>query len=266
MVSCRPVVLDMTNAIALTASKGPDTVDPSGKSTQPPSRAHASLEMYEAQPAKGGSKIGSSLGSIKFQFNPKEVTISKSAKWERKPVKGAKKSGPPEYSGADPCKLTLEVFFDETVEHDESVVDSVEKLFSCCVPVEKTRTTKPMPPLVVFTWGGVTSFPAFVTQVQAKYTRFAADGVPIRASCTVNLEEMPSEAGQQNPTSGSLSAERAHTMISGDTLALVAYREYGDPMLWRALATYNKVDDPMRVAHGTLLLLPTADALATPIG
>src|SRR5262245_2652042 len=129
MGSSRLVVLEMTQAIALTASKGLDTPDPTGNSAQPPSRAHASLEMYEAQHAKGGSKIGSSLGSIKFQFNPKEVTISKSAKWERKPVKGAKKSGPPEYSGADPCKLTLEVFFDESVDHEESVVDSVEKLF-----------------------------------------------------------------------------------------------------------------------------------------
>jgi Contractile injection system tube protein len=264
MASCQQAVREMTQAIALTASAGVDT---SGQPGQPPSRAHASIEMYEAQHATGGSKIGSSLGSIKFQFNPKEVTISKSAKWERKPVKGAKKSGPPEYSGADPCKLTLEVFFDETVEHDESVVDSVEKLFGCCVPVEKTRAAKkPMPPLVVFKWGGITSFPAFVTQVQAKYTRFAPNGVPIRAVCTVNLEEMPSEAGNQNPTSGSLSAERGHTMITGDTLALVAYREYGDPMLWRALAAYNKVDDPMRVPDGTSLLLPTADALLTSIG
>jgi len=50
--------------------------------------------------------------------------------------------------------------------------DSVEKLFSCCVPIEKSRNAnKPMHPLVVFKWGGITSFPAYVTQVNAKYTR-----------------------------------------------------------------------------------------------
>jgi hypothetical protein len=250
----------MTQAIALTSSA---ELTMSGGS----SRARASLEMHEAEHATGGSKLGAPIDSVKFQFNPKEVTISKSAKWERKPVKGAKKSGPPEYSGAEPCKMSLEMFFDETVEHDESVVDSVEKLFSCCIPVEKTRTAKkPMPPLVVFKWGGVTSFPAFVTQVQAKYTRFAPTGVPTRAVCTVSLEEMPSEAGKQNPTSGALAAERVHKMITGDTLALVAYREYGDPTLWRALAAYNRVDDPMRIPDGMSLLLPTADALLTPIG
>jgi len=50
-------------------------------------------------------------------------------------------------------------------------------------------------------------------------------------------------------------------MISGDTLALVAYREYGDPKLWRALATYNGIDDPMRIPHGAQVLLPNVEVL-----
>ena len=118
-----------------------------------------------------------------------------------------------------------------------------------------------MPPMVVFKWGGVSSFPAVITQVNAKYTRFASNGIPIRAVCTVNLEEMPSEAGKQNPTSGVLAVDRAHTMIAGDTLALVAYREYGDPKLWRTLATYNSIDDPMRIPNGAQVLLPGVEVL-----
>jgi hypothetical protein len=254
----------MTAAIALTSSGKPANMTGSTVvSSASPSYDHASIEMFEATDAPGGSKCGSSIGSIAFQFNPKEVTISKSAKWERKPVKGAKQAGPPEFSGADPCKLTLEMFFDATLKHTESVVDAVEKLFSCCVPVEKSRASKkPMPPLVVFKWGNVTSFPAFVTQVNAKYTRFAANGVPIRAVCSVNLEEMPAEQTKQNPTSGVFNVDRVHTMIAGDTLALVAYHEYGDPDMWRALAEYNGVDDPMRIPDGTPIMLPPAETLA----
>jgi nucleoid-associated protein YgaU len=253
----------MTQAIALTSSAEPADQSASSIVTSPgAAQDHASLEMYEAQTAPGGSKPGASLGGVTFQFNPKEVTISKSAQWAKKPAKGAKKAGPPEYNGADPCKLTVEMFFDATLKSDLSVVDSVEKLFSCCVPVDKTRTAnKPMPPLVVFKWGGITSFPAYVTQVNAKYTRFASNGVPIRAVCTVNLEEMPSEAGKQNPTSGVLAVERVHTMVTGDNLALVAYQEYDDPAMWRPLAVYNGVDDPMRIVPGTQILLPTAEAL-----
>ncbi|TFV61594.1 peptidase M23 [Mycobacterium sp. PS03-16] len=251
-------------AIALTSSGKPAGVTESTMvSSGGPTYDHASIEMYEATDAPGGSKCGSPIGSVTFQFNPKEVSISKSAKWERKPVKGAKQAGPPEFSGADPCKLTLEMFFDATLKHTDSVVDAVEKLFSCCVPVEKSRTAKkPMPPLVVFKWGNVTSFPAFVTQVNAKYTRFASNGVPTRAVCSVNLEEMPAEQSKQNPTSGVYAVDRAHTVIAGDTLALVAYQEYGDPTLWRALAEYNGIDDPMRVAAGTPIMLPSPETLA----
>jgi nucleoid-associated protein YgaU len=250
----------MTQAIALISSAAPAG---QSSSTIVTAAAHdrACLEMHEAEHATGGAKPGSLIDTVEFQFNPKEVTISKSAQWEKKPAKGAKKAGPPEYKGADPCKLTLEMFFDATMQSSRSVVDSVEKLFKCCVPIDKDRAKKPMPPLVVFTWGGITSFPAYVTQVNAKYTRFAANGVPIRAVCTVNLEEMPSAAGKQNPTSGVLGVERSHTMIAGDTLPLVAYREYGDPAMWRPLAAYNGVDDPMRIAHGSQILLPAAEAL-----
>jgi hypothetical protein len=252
----------MSKSIALTKSAPAKEHSQSSIVTSRASNDSASLVMYEPKSAPGGSTTGGELGTIKFQFNPKEVTISKSAKWECTPTKGAKNSGPPQFHGAEPCKLTLEMFFDSTLNSDQTVVDSVEQLFSCCVPIEKTcNENKPMPPLVVFKWGGITSFPAYVKQVNAKYTRFASNGVPIRAVCTVNLEEMPSEAPKQNPTSGVLAVERVHTMIAGDNLALVAYKEYGDSALWRSLAAYNGVDDPMRVPNGAQILLPAAEAL-----
>ena len=78
----------------------------------------------------------------------------------------------------------------------------------------------------------------------------------------VTLEEWPGDWERQNPTSGVLAPERSHTMIAGDTLALVAYHEYGDPVLWRPLAAYNRVDDPMRIARGAQILLPAVEVLA----
>jgi nucleoid-associated protein YgaU len=252
----------MSNAIALTSSEPPKEQSRSGIVTSGGSHNCAALKLYEPQPTKEGSKPGDPLGTIEFQFNPKEVVISKSAKWGRDASKDAKKAGPVQFNGAEPCKLTLEMFLDNTLKSDLSVVESVEKLFSCCVPIEKTRgDKKPMPPLVVFAWGGITSFPAYVSQVNVKYTRFASNGIPIRAVCTVNLEEMPSEVGPQNPTSGVFAVERVHTMIAGDNLALVAYKEYGDPTLWRSLAVYNDVDDPMRIANGAHIMLPPAESL-----
>ena len=49
----------------------------------------------------------------------------------------------------------------------------------------------------------------------------------------------------------------AHTCSStGDSLASVAYAEYGDPTAWRAVARFNGIDDPLRCRPGTRLLLP----------
>ncbi|GAA1135942.1 peptidase M23 [Ornithinicoccus hortensis] len=258
-------------ALAVSAAEKSPPVPPvaaSGKaSSADSSRAQmerARLVVYELQPAADGTnaKVGSTLSEISFQFNPKEVSIQKQAKWERTPSAGAKKAGPPQFTGADPCKLTLEMFLDATATHDASVVSTVEKLFACCAPTEQSAAKeKPSPPLVALHWGKVTSFAAFITSVNAKYTLFSSDGTPIRALCQVSLEEMPVEPWRQNPTSGGLAVRRAHQLVDGDTLASVAYAEYGDPNLWRPLAAFNGIDDPLRLRRGTRLLLPTPDEL-----
>ena len=120
---------------------------------------------------------------------------------------------------------------------------------------------------MVLHWGSTASFPAFITSVSAKLTLFSADGTPVRASCAVQLEEMPGEEfRRQNPTSGSYEVRRSHRTIAGDSLASVAFAEYGDPAAWRALAAFNGIDDPLRMPTGTLLLLPSPDELGQSLG
>jgi nucleoid-associated protein YgaU len=255
----------MNQPVALQAgpAKGLVAPSPSGDVSRP-QMARAVLKLYDPSPSKSGSggSPGAERGEIKFQFNPKEVTIAKKAKWERKTAKGATKAGPPEFSGSEPCTLTMEMFFDASAHHDGSVVEAVEKLFSCCVPTKHSvEQKKPTPPLVVLHWGKTSSFPAYVSSVSAKYTLFSTDGTPIRALCSVSLDEMPDEPWRQNPTSGGLSVRRAHKTVDGDTLASIAFAEYGDPALWRSLAQYNAIDDPLRMAAGSVLLLPSPEDL-----
>lgn len=224
---------------------------------------HAYLELRDPPPAPGSLDPGGPRGEpIKFQFNPKELSISKSAKWTRDSQKNSKSSGVPQFRGPDPSKLTLEMFLDASDTHDDSVVKTVEKLFSCCVPTPDSHTKKrPNPPWVIFRWGGLSSFTGYVHSVTAKYTLFTQEGLPIRGIATINLEEIAKEPKGQNPTSGALSAHRVHTILSGDTLASIAWREYGDPAMWRALATVNGVEDPMRLRVGSSLLVPAAEEL-----
>lgn len=258
--------MSTNNLLALsvaTTGATPKPPSPPGE-TEANSGQKATLTLFDSAPAGSGGKPGQKRGSIEFQFNPKEVTIQKAAKWERKPTKGSKTASPPEFTGPDPCKLTVEMFFDATDTADGSVVSVVESLFACCVPTEESLSQKkPSPPLVVLQWGTVSSFPAFVTSVSAKYTLFRANGTPIRALCSVSMEEMPGDPLGQNPTSGSRDVRRVHRLVSGDTLSSVAFAEYGDPTQWRTLAAFNGIDDPMRLRTGTVLMLPSPDELAT---
>lgn len=231
-----------------------------------PAPAHmkkATLKLYDSQPSGSGAKPGDYRDSVDFQFNPKEVTIQKGATWERKPAQSAATAAPAAFTGPGPCKLTVEMFFDATETTDGSVVPAVEGLFACCVPTKESLSAKkPSPPLVVLQWGTVSSFPAFVTSVSAKYTLFRGDGTPIRALCSVSMEEMPGDPPGQNPTSGSREVRRVHRMVTGDSLSSVAFAEYGDPTRWRALAAFNDIDDPMRLRTGAVLLLPSLEELA----
>lgn len=229
----------------------------------PPQLVHAFLEILTPPPSGTTDAPASPTGErIEFQFNPKELTLTKAAKWKREAAKGAKKSGPPEFLGAEPAKLSLEMFLDATRKMDDSVVKQVEKLFNCCVPTETTRQQqKASPSWVRFHWGSVTGFPAHITKVTAKYTLFTPGGLPVRAVCTVELEEMGGETSGQNPTSGALAARSVRTVVLGDSLPSVAYREYGDPTLWRALAEANDIDDPMRLPVGATLLVPALEEL-----
>lgn len=244
--------------VTFTAAGAPGT----GTLAAPPQLTHAYLQLHEPPKGGGTADPGPPLGRIDFQFNPKELSLSKNAKWKRDAQRNAKKSGVPEFTGADPCKLSLEMFFDATDRMDTSVVKRVEQLFSCCVPTESSRQAKKgSPPWVVFHWGGMVGFPSFVSSVTAKYTLFTPGGTPVRALCTVALEEISGEQPGQNPTSGARAARDVHVVVAGDSLYSVAHRAYGRPGLWRQIAEANGVDDPMRLRPGTTLLVPALEEI-----
>jgi nucleoid-associated protein YgaU len=248
--------------ISFSAAGAPPAVD-GGILGAPPKLEHAYLEVRDPSSGGGTASPGPVRGRIDFQFNPKELSLSKSAKWKRDAQRGAKKSGIPEFTGSEPAKLALEMFFDASRTMDDSVVKAVEKLFECCVPTpESLKKRKGSPPWVIFRWGGLTGFPAFVSSVTAKYTLFTPGGTPIRAVCTVAIEEIAGELGGQNPTSGALTAQDTHVLVAGDTLASVAFRRYGNPHMWRVIAEANDIDDPMRLPVGTTLLVPSITEVA----
>lgn len=198
---------------------------------------------------------------LNFSYNPTEYSVSKSARWNRPPTRGAESSTPPEYTGTDPMSISMEIFFDAFEEVAGDVSGDIETLLEWTKPTEASRTQNlAQPPLLRFVWGTnpvLQAFQGFLKQVTARYTMFRHDGTPIRATANITLEEVTPETPGQNPTSGAREGRKGHVVTEGETLQSIAYDEYSRPALWRGLATFNDIDDPMRLAPGTELLIPT---------
>jgi nucleoid-associated protein YgaU len=223
------------------------------------SLVHATLSINRP-PASFGGSIGSKISELEFQFNPNQLQLTRSASWSSRPAVGFERGTAPEFTGAQPASLAVEVFLDGTKKPGSSKVrKQVEQLMSCCeVDPQSITSDRPSPPWVRFSWGSFTTvrFVAYVESVSATYTLFSPTGDPLRATCQLSLKEVPQPTKGQNPTSGARSAHRVHTVVTGDSLAALAWREYGDPTVWRAIATANGIDDPMRLRVGQALLIP----------
>ncbi|TMB59776.1 MAG: LysM peptidoglycan-binding domain-containing protein [Chloroflexi bacterium] len=102
----------------------------------------------------------------------------------------------------------------------------------------------------------------YLERVNVKYTMFGRTGNPLRATADITLKEFPDPNEGQNPTSGAIHARKTHLVADGDTLQSIANKEYGNPNLWRGIATFNGIDDPLRVTAGSRLLLPSTDEAA----
>src|SRR6266545_4687684 len=203
--------------------------------------------------AEDGSK------ELQFRFNPKEFSISKAATWNRPTNKGAKHSTKPEFGGVQPQSVQMELFFNDW-EGTGNLVKDIEVLLGWLKPTDKSISDKkPQPQALKFQWGGsgpLAEFKGFLKSVSAKYTMFKPDGTPVRATAQITLEEIPADPKPTNPTSGSLAGRRTHVVVAGDSLHSLAFREYDEPRLWRGLAAFNGIDDPLRVMPGTRLLIP----------
>lgn len=200
---------------------------------------------------------------LRFMYNPAELSTSKSANWNRPQQRGASSAGRPQFTGAGPQTVQMEIWFDAWDATDADVARCIKTLFEWTKPTPSSITRRlPRPPVLGFEWGSnqvLADVRVFLKTVNAKYVLFKPDGTPIRASASVSLEEVPEEQPRQNPTSGARASRRSYLLNEGDSLHAVAFREYGEAALWRGVAAFNEIDDPLRVAAGTRILVPTAD-------
>jgi hypothetical protein len=203
---------------------------------------------------------------LELTINPSDLTMKFSPNFRTSPHTNRTKKVPPlknqkntetghganQYTGRKPTTLTMKVILSESGDSKSRgyVRKSMQKLD------DWTRPFAGYPKVLTFTWGSADKFRCYISTLSFKITLFDAKGIPRRAESEIVLTEEPAKKKGQNPTSGGIGEHRTCMVVEGETLHTVAHREYGDAALWRSLASVNGIDDPLRVAPGTRLLLP----------
>ncbi|MDQ0404669.1 MULTISPECIES: LysM peptidoglycan-binding domain-containing protein [Streptomyces] len=226
------------------------------------SLVRANLAIHEP-PTGTTTTPGALIRTFAFEFNPAQLAISQRTQWKATPTAAVREAAKPQFMGAEPREMTLEIFLDSSMKPDgNTVMKKVESLLLCCEVTAKSLSAKqPSPPWVVFEWGSFSTarFTAYVSSIETQYTLFGTTGIPIRATCQVALVEIPGPTLGQNPTSGALTAQRVHRVVAGDSLQSLAWSEYGSANAWRVIAEANGIDDPSHLPTGTELMLPAAE-------
>ncbi len=234
----------------------------------------AKLNVYKpVVPPPSGSASAVHTGgrppekSYEFDYNPKELSFSSEAVIKTVSTGAGTDEPQQQVVGAKGSELSFELFFSIFEVGDllaaklqiNDLVELKNELLALTRPHESTvgANKTPSPPLVDFSWGDLITDPALVKKVAVTYTHMLPDGTPVRMKAKVDFTGTMKEKKGTNPTSGGRTNRKSHTLLAGETLASVAFAEFNDSALWRAIAEENEIDDPMRMKAGSVLLLPS---------
>ena len=197
---------------------------------------------------------------IECMFNPKEYSFSKHNQWT--PGKSKGNNMPQlEFSSGQPATLQMQLFFDTYADGKDvrkEYTDAIWTLMMVDSKLKDPKTHKSRPPKVRFQWGSAWTFDAVITSINQKFTLFDTHGTPVRATLDITFQQIKDEAlfPKQNPTSGGVGGERVWVVNEGDTLAWIAYKEYGDSTMWRLIADANRLTRVRQLTPGTVLEIP----------
>jgi len=197
---------------------------------------------------------------IECMFNPKEYSFSKRNQWTFGQSKG-QNMPQLEFGSGQPATLQMQLFFDTYAagaDVRKKYTDAIWQLMMVVPSLKDPKTHKSRPPKVRFQWGSAWTFDAVITSITQKFTLFDVHGTPVRATLDVTFQQIKDESllPKQNPTSGGVGGERVWVVNEGDTLAWIAYKEYGDSTQWRRIADANRLTQVRRLVPGTALEIP----------
>jgi len=200
-------------------------------------------------------------GRLEVLFNPTEYSIDRESTFAEVAVPGLE-SPVIQYVRGNGDKMTFELFFDVTDNMEDGRLVTAQSARDLFVrPLEQLLLQNDKlhaPPPVQVLWGSsVIMQSAVALSLSAKYTLFDTEGLPVRATANLTLREHRS-ASAQLADMALTSPDKSNLVIirQGDTLPLVAFREYGDATLWRPIAEANNLSNPLALTPGASIIVP----------
>ena len=197
------------------------------------------------------------------------------------------------FTGGGTTELQLNLLFDVALAGSSAKVTDVRDLtFPLWQLAENDADEQDYgrPPLVRFVWGKSWNIPGIVAAVAERLDYFAPEGEPLRSWLSMRFLrvtesvssmlaerralhpiEVPTEVAAQPTTqTGSVPNQAAapefqvHQVAAGERLDQLEARFYGSsghPSLWRWLALFNNIADPLHIPPGTALQIPPLSLL-----
>jgi nucleoid-associated protein YgaU len=193
---------------------------------------------------------------IEVLFNPNQIALQKTSKWELTPA--AERDVPSsQFTYGEPATLTMDLFFD-TYEERTDVRVHTDRIFHLTTVEEHPDLHRP--PLCRLAWGyfDFGDFQWVLQSLNQRFALFLDNGTPARATLSCTFKQWRSD-GMEARLLNKQSADVAkrHIVRRGETLSNIAAAEYKDPALWRPIAEANGLDNPRLLAPGQSLLIPT---------
>ncbi len=235
-------------------------------------------------------------------LNPETLEISRVAGLQRRRTASGVLTGkglrddPLLFTGGGTTELKMDLLFDVNLAgssiHTRDVRDLTGPLWQLAENAVDDEGVARMR-LARFVWGKAWNIPGLVAAIAERFEDFTPEGIPHRSWVRMRFVRVESPealsprpgaraagaeaAPGQLPQPEEANPERVRTRevvggsgatgqagVSGERLEAIAQRAYGDASLWRWLAVFNGIDDPLHIPAGQVVRVPSLEQRREP--
>lgn len=200
---------------------------------------------------------GDKVGEFTVRYNPTNIQHSYDISFDESQAVGSSGTES-KYQHSKPEKLTFEVVFDGTMvaegSQDKIDIDKEIKEFKKLAIDFNGDIHRPN--YVKLAWGAF-SFKGQIADVSFAYSAFSPRGKALKAKANVTFVEVTS-VGARLAAENKSSPDLTHliTVKEGDSLPMLCYEIYNDPLYYLQVARINNLESFRKIKAGDQILFP----------